>query len=194
MWAFVLVLFLAAFLAFQFVVFPSWLPVASEHPLFTSASPPTPVMPPDDARLFRSFGGALPPPSTAVASSAAFQEFAARIDRASNQFACGDGRTVPLAWVNDDVCDCGVDEPGTSACSGHPWASARVSLACRGPAVGKGEGGKGGLRAGKGGGDEAPVVWLPASRINDGLCDCPCDGADEWEGRVVCHPAPGCAR
>ena len=39
--------------------------------------------------------------------------------------------------------------------------------------------------------EEEVVIWLRASRINDGVCDCPRDGADEWKGRVEC-PKTGC--
>ena len=81
---------------------------------------------------------------------------------------------IPDDWINDDYCDCpftGQDEPHTSACSGAQqgaWAGITSSYgaASQEPQV-----------------DftcplERPMIHLPASKINDGICDC-CDGADE---------------
>jgi protein kinase C substrate 80K-H len=59
--------------------------------------------------------------------------------------------------LDDDYCDCGIDEPSTSACSGtSPTADANFACANVGflPAL------------------------IPASRVGDGLCDC-CDCSDE---------------
>jgi len=71
------------------------------------------------------------------------------------EFRCRDGsKTIPIAWVNDDYCDCkdGTDEPGTSACWNGRFYCANVG--------------------------HIPQI-VPSSRVNDGLCDC-CDGSDEW--------------
>jgi hypothetical protein len=62
-----------------------------------------------------------------------------------------------LPDLDDGYCDCGVDEPSTSACSGtSPAADANFACANAGflPAL------------------------IPASRVGDGLCDC-CDCSDE---------------
>lgn len=56
--------------------------------------------------------------------------------------------------LNDNFCDCGWDEPLTSACAG----SADASFLCTNP---------GGI-----------PQRISASRVHDGICDC-CDGADE---------------
>lgn len=61
--------------------------------------------------------------------------------------------------VNDDYCDCGWDEPGTSACSG----TSETLYLCTNPG--------------------AVASYIAPSRVNDGVCDC-CDGADEAGGCV----------
>ncbi|KAK9479803.1 glucosidase II beta subunit-like-domain-containing protein [Lipomyces japonicus] len=71
---------------------------------------------------------------------------------------------LSLSKINDDFCDCpdGSDEPGTSACP-------KGKFYC----LNKGH---------------IPGV-LPASRVNDGVCDydiC-CNGSDEWAGIVKCE-------
>ncbi|KAI5794289.1 glucosidase II beta subunit-like-domain-containing protein [Peziza echinospora] len=81
---------------------------------------------------------------------------------------------IPFTAVNDDYCDCpdGSDEPGTSACTYLPHAQLTGS--------------RGFYCANKA---HAPR-FLPANRVNDGVCDyevC-CDGSDEWAhvGGVQC--------
>jgi len=71
-------------------------------------------------------------------------------------FQCLSGDVVPFDQVNDDFCDCPLDdrasdEPSTGACRLQKFH-------CDG---------------------EAKTV--PSSRVNDGICDC-CDGSDEWKG------------
>lgn len=226
MWWFVLLVCLAVLLSLQFVVFPASLPVLSDEPFLSSpqskplASPQEVV--PSDAQLFRAFGGEAQPSSPLIAQSAIFLDFISRVDRKRNTFRCSqddeeEARRIRLSYVNDDVCDCGMDEPGTSACSGHV-AALTPSFACRGkPTLTKRRtkttekattaitaDGRGGLRGSRdmskkrqkdeeeeeeeeeGEEEEEVVMWLPSSRINDGVCDCPCDGADEWEGKVEC--------
>lgn len=61
--------------------------------------------------------------------------------------------------INDNYCDCGVDEPGTSACSGFEPQS---TFFC------KNEG--------------AQEKLIRASIVGDEICDC-CDGSDEEEGK-----------
>ncbi|ODV91963.1 hypothetical protein CANCADRAFT_55720 [Tortispora caseinolytica NRRL Y-17796] len=73
---------------------------------------------------------------------------------------------IPLDRINDDYCDCpdGSDEPGTSACSGRSLAVFHCENLGHIPRD------------------------MPASRVNDGVCDyeyC-CDGSDEWKGLVSC--------
>jgi len=69
-----------------------------------------------------------------------------------NSFNC-DQKSIPIAYVNDDYCDCldGTDEPGTSACVNGKFYCANKG--------------------------HKPEI-LPASRVKDGICDC-CDGSDE---------------
>ena len=55
---------------------------------------------------------------------------------ADGSFSCLDGKkAVPLAWVNDDFCDCfdGSDEPGKGA--GVAILPARAARRPRGPAI-----------------------------------------------------------
>ena len=76
---------------------------------------------------------------------------------AAATFACdGGARSLPMASVNDDFCDCsdGSDEPGTSACSNGRFFCLNVGHAGR---------------------------YIRSSRVGDGLCDC-CDGSDEDAG------------
>lgn len=79
---------------------------------------------------------------------------------------CEDGT---VGFKNDDYCDCpldGSDEPDTSACSGILVQKRRFVCGRRKDA----------------GTDDAPV-WIYASRVNDGIIDCP-DGSDEY-GHVM---------
>ena len=83
-------------------------------------------------------------------------------------FKCpGSNKIIPIEQVNDDYCDCpyieGVtitDEPGTGACRNGVFYCANRKFRPK---------------------------TLPASRVNDGACDC-CDGSDEWKalGGVAC--------
>lgn len=76
---------------------------------------------------------------------------------ADGSFSCLDGKkAMPLAWVNDDFCDCfdGSDEPGTAACPNGRFYCANVG--------------------------SQPSI-LNASFVDDGVCDC-CDGTDEPHG------------
>jgi Glucosidase II beta subunit-like len=94
-------------------------------------------------------------------------------------FECHGGVKVPFARVNDGFCDCPgaalqkstlesdgphgfpvTDEPGTGACGGFSgfWCPNQATDNAV-PARGS---------------------FVPASAVNDGLCDC-CDGADEWD-------------
>jgi len=90
-------------------------------------------------------------------------------------FRCPDGRQIPHTQVNDDVCDCGTDEPVTSACasasSGNAAAAAAAFLCTNGGFM--------------------PVL-VPASRVNDGLVDC-CDCTDEPHV-LGCDPEQSCSR
>jgi protein kinase C substrate 80K-H len=63
---------------------------------------------------------------------------------------------------NDNFCDCGDDEPGTSACSMY---SSQDLFVCSN--------------------QRYVVTSLHSSRINDGVCDC-CDGSDEFQSHVKC--------
>ncbi|KAL6080636.1 Glucosidase 2 subunit beta [Balamuthia mandrillaris] len=69
-------------------------------------------------------------------------------------FFCDDYKMIPLAWVNDDYCDCpdnGADEPGTSACS-------KSRFYCV----------------------EPPNLYIPSSMVDDGICDCGPACCDEY--------------
>ncbi|CAE7240831.1 PSL4 [Symbiodinium sp. KB8] len=70
---------------------------------------------------------------------------------------------MPLSKVNDDFCDCpdGSDEPGTGEAN-LPHARAAACANGKFYCVNKGFRG----------------VYLPSSRVGDGVCDC-CDGSDE---------------
>ncbi len=75
----------------------------------------------------------------------------------SFDFECSStGKTIPLSKVNDDYCDCGNDEPLTSACSS---ASKNKGFIC--PTR-----------------DKYPMEIIPSSKVSDSVCDC-CDGSDE---------------
>jgi len=63
--------------------------------------------------------------------------------------------------INDNYCDCGVDEPGTSACSGF---EPQIHFFC------KNEG--------------AQEKLIRASIVGDEICDC-CDGSDEAVGKCA---------
>jgi protein kinase C substrate 80K-H len=67
-------------------------------------------------------------------------------------FTCDVSKSIPIAKVNDDYCDCkdGTDEPGTSACS-YQFTCENVGFKPK---------------------------TVPSSLVCDGVCDC-CDGADE---------------
>ena len=86
----------------------------------------------------------------------------------SSVFSCLDGSAyVWLASVNDDYCDCadGSDEPGTAACAHSDQAHAfqQQTFECT---------------RSKRDGQSIVVQRIPASMVDDGVCDC-CDGADE---------------
>ena len=239
---------MAVLLMLQFIVFPAFLPKVLDDPFLSSpqsssstgTTPSKPLLSqhdviPSDAQLFRAFGGEAHPSSPLIAQSAILLDFISRIDHESNTFRCNQDdekvKRIPLSYMNDDVCDCGMDEPGTSACSGHVDALT-PSFACRGkPILMKRRrrrtagaattaitaNGGGGLRGSRDVTrkkkkeeeeeeekeeeekeeekeeevEEEVVIWLRASRINDGVCDCPCDGADEWKRRVEC-PKTSC--
>lgn len=107
-----------------------------------------------------------------------------KIGAAGTSFRCSDGTVVPWRKVNDDYCDCPraallssdspsgggsagdgssapvTDESGTGACGGNT----RFFCENRG----------------------AQSVYLAASAVNDGICDC-CDGSDEWQGKKQCE-------
>mmetsp|Transcript_5550 Transcript_5550/g.13208 ORF Transcript_5550/g.13208 Transcript_5550/m.13208 type:complete len:277 (-) Transcript_5550:469-1299(-) len=79
---------------------------------------------------------------------------------------CSDGS---VGFKNDDYCDCpldGLDEPDTSACSNV--LTQKKKFVCG--------------RRGKEDPDSQPK-WIYASRVNDGIIDCP-DGSDEY-GHVM---------
>ena len=75
-------------------------------------------------------------------------------------FKCpGSNKVIPIEQVNDNYCDCpyveGItvtDEPGTGACRNGVFYCTNHKFR---------------------------AMTLPASRVNDGVCDC-CDGSDEW--------------
>ncbi|KAG9394521.1 Glucosidase II beta subunit-like [Carpediemonas membranifera] len=78
-------------------------------------------------------------------------------DPSQANFTCLDGsRTIPMAWVNDDYCDCpdGSDEPGTSACTGNLFFCSNIGSRSK---------------------------YIHSSFVDDGRCDC-CDGSDEVAG------------
>ncbi|KAJ1569893.1 hypothetical protein HK096_010839 [Nowakowskiella sp. JEL0078] len=80
-----------------------------------------------------------------------------------NQFKCLDGSlTIPFTSINDDYCDCpdGSDEPGTSACENGRFLCENTGHVS---------------------------MYLPSSKVNDGICDpeC-CDGSDEYSGVIAC--------
>ncbi|GLH13825.1 Uncharacterized protein GBIM_18314, partial [Gryllus bimaculatus] len=70
-------------------------------------------------------------------------------------FVCFDSQEeIEYSRINDDYCDCvsdGSDEPGTNACVNGKFYCETDRL----------------------------TGYLPAGRVNDGICDC-CDGSDEW--------------
>ncbi|KAF0700153.1 Aste57867_9281 [Aphanomyces stellatus] len=88
----------------------------------------------------------------------------AQVSAASTLSCDSSTKTIPIASVNDDYCDCrdGTDEPGTAACS-----HTNVKFHCEN----KGYFAKD----------------IPTSRVNDGLCDC-CDGSDEYHSNAA--PCP----
>ena len=57
--------------------------------------------------------------------------------------------------VNDDYCDCGIDEPGTNACESTFYCFNNHHL----------------------------PLTIKSSRVNNGICDC-CDGTDEYDGKI----------
>lgn len=64
----------------------------------------------------------------------------------------------PFSRVNDNYCDCidGSDEPSTAACpNGRFYCDYQPEHLLQ-------------------------SVFVLSSRVNDGICDCPCDGSDEW--------------
>ena len=65
---------------------------------------------------------------------------------------------------NDNFCDCGDDEPLTSACSSI--MAAQPTFQCTDV--------------------EYVVMMLPGSRVHDRVCDC-CDGSDEDSTTILCN-------
>eukprot|EP00049_Salpingoeca_infusionum_P010984 m.189777 g.189777 ORF g.189777 m.189777 type:complete len:471 (+) comp14800_c1_seq1:62-1474(+) len=97
--------------------------------------------------------------ATAIPRGVAPQNVAAF---SGDQYVCdGGARTLSMAEVNDDFCDCqdGTDEPGTSACDKGIFFCAN---------------------------DGYTSLQLISSRVNDGVCDC-CDGSDEYNNLVTCE-------
>jgi hypothetical protein len=84
------------------------------------------------------------------------QGLAASPGDAVTLIVCSDSTQLAASLVNDYYCDCGSDEPLTSACSHLPTAR----FLCRAD------------------GSQNEGRLIPASRVNDGICDC-CDGSDE---------------
>lgn len=86
-------------------------------------------------------------------------------------------QSIPKAWINDGYCDCpfdGKDEPNTNACSGSSdWAGVSAATE-RSPKT----------ETNHFVCPQQPDLVLPASKMNDGICDC-CDGKDE-EQYIVC--------
>lgn len=78
-------------------------------------------------------------------------------------FSCAQGGAHDCI-LNDNFCDCGDDEPETSACSTVTVAQNTFQCVDR----------------------EYIDMKLPSSRVNDGICDC-CDGSDEKAGIVKCN-------
>ena len=74
-------------------------------------------------------------------------------------FRCVDGAEIDISLVDDFFCDCGSDEPHTSACSHVSSAK----FLCRED------------------GTQNEGRFIPSSRVNDAVCDC-CDGSDEQVG------------
>lgn len=74
-----------------------------------------------------------------------------------DEFHCDDGTILDPSLINDFFCDCGSDEPLTSACS-HVASS---KFLCRAD------------------GSQNEGRFIPSSRVNDNICDC-CDGSDEF--------------
>lgn len=79
------------------------------------------------------------------------------------KFKCLDG-TQEVAWerLNDDFCDCedGTDETYTNACANGKFYCTKQ------------------LRHKTGRGQD---VFVPTSRLNDGICDCKLDCSDEFK-------------
>jgi Glucosidase II beta subunit-like len=77
-------------------------------------------------------------------------------------FQCPDGK---MGYLNDDYCDCldGSDEPNTSACSNR--LVQRPTFTCK---------------HNRGGAANTTTTIIFASRVGDGIRDCP-DGSDEDE-------------
>eukprot|EP00536_Pseudo-nitzschia_multiseries_P012445 jgi/Psemu1/326827/estExt_fgenesh1_pg.C_4770010 len=93
--------------------------------------------------------------------------------------------TIPRAWINDGYCDCpfdGKDEPDTNACSGSTnW-----------PGVDSPDAGSPGAENNDFVCPQQPNLILPASRVNDGICDC-CDGKDEEGNASSTTTSSNCA-
>lgn len=140
-----------------------------------------------------------------VQSTSQFQAFITRVDRATERFDCGNGVSIPLTAVNDGFCDClpsAVDEPGTAACSGQAPSAAGPgpSFLCRVGNAQSGSSSKNRVRGGpimpslwgvaNGGADDGGLppdyMWLPASKVGDGIVDCAC-GEDEGYPLLWCE-------